>query len=114
MNIGANIRAIRQEKKISLRKLAEMAGLEAAHLSRIENNKIVPNTNTVEKIAAALNANIKDLYKVDEEVDSFTIKLVEQLLSEGIITDPENIPQDTLDLIISAFKNDIRRIKNQK
>ena len=37
--VGSNIRNIREEKKLSLQKLAFESGLEYSQLSRIENEK---------------------------------------------------------------------------
>ena len=113
--IGQRIRECRLSKNISMKKLAALTGLQVSHLSKIENDKLTPTLATLEKICNALKIDIKDFYKDNEDtVESFTIRLVDELLKEKIIPDPDNIPKETLDLLIAAFKRDIRRIKENK
>ncbi|UUM11518.1 helix-turn-helix domain-containing protein [Clostridiaceae bacterium HFYG-1003] len=60
--IGANIKSIRQHKNISQRKLAERAGISNTYLSDIEVGRTNPSLKTLEKIAAALEMEIKELF----------------------------------------------------
>jgi len=53
----------RRERSITLVKLAEMTGISKTTLNDIENGKISPNLNQLEKIAVALNASMSDLYE---------------------------------------------------
>lgn len=110
--IGNRIRELRKSKGMSLREVARVAGISNSTLSDIENNKINPSIATLEKLSKALNIDIQLLFNNTEfkkEIDSFTIELVQQLLREGIIKDPNNIPQSIVDLIISALKTDIKK-----
>ncbi len=55
MNLGANIRAARNKRKLSLTELSEKTGIAASNLSSIELGKSSPTLNTLVKIAAAFN-----------------------------------------------------------
>jgi transcriptional regulator with XRE-family HTH domain len=62
MKIGDKIRALRQEKKMSLSQLSEQSGVALATLSRIEHKKMVGTLESHLKIAKALGINISLLY----------------------------------------------------
>ncbi len=55
INLGANIRAVRNKRKISLIELSEKTGIAASNLSSIELGKSSPTLNTLVKIAAAFD-----------------------------------------------------------
>ena len=62
MNLSQKIRQLREEKKWSLNKLAEMAGVSKAYLSQLENNvSKQPSAEVLLKIASALRTTIADL-----------------------------------------------------
>lgn len=53
---------IRMERGLSQRALAEQAGITRNSLLHFENGDTVPNLETVQKIAAALNFEITELF----------------------------------------------------
>lgn len=53
----------RKRHSITLVKLSEMTGISKTTLNDIENGKVSPNLNQLEKIANALNLQIQDLYE---------------------------------------------------
>ncbi len=59
VRIGARIRELRKEKNIEARKLAELASIDAANLSRIEQGRYSVGLDVLSKIALALGAKIK-------------------------------------------------------
>ncbi|KHO39104.1 DNA-binding protein [Clostridium tetani] len=61
--IGEKIQKLRKEKNLSLRALAEKAGISKSTLSDIENGNTNPTTNTLNKLATALNVSLEDLFK---------------------------------------------------
>lgn len=63
MRIEILIRKIREEKNISLQRLAQMTGISKGHLSRIENQETMPTILTIERIAIALKVDSKELYE---------------------------------------------------
>ena len=62
MNLSQKIRQLREEKELSLNKLAEIAGISKAYLSQLENNvSKQPSAEILFKIATALGTTIADL-----------------------------------------------------
>ena len=59
--VGFNIRKIREEKGLSQEKLAALADLHRAYVGQIERGEKNIGIKNLEKIAKALNVNIKDL-----------------------------------------------------
>src|ERR1700687_2569699 len=66
MIIGDRLRALREEKKLSQGDIEKASGLLRCYLSRVENGHTVPNVETLEKWARALDM---PLYKVMYEGD---------------------------------------------
>ena len=67
MNIGNNIREIRNLRRYSQERLAKLTGISNTTLSSYENSKKIPNLTTVAKIARALGVSIERLYYGDED-----------------------------------------------
>jgi transcriptional regulator with XRE-family HTH domain len=63
MELGARIRALRKERKLSLEHLAKKSGVAVGSLSRIENDKGGGNSRTIEKVAEALKVSVAELYR---------------------------------------------------
>ena len=55
MNIGERIRELREQKGLSLRKLAEMAKVSASLISQIETGRVDPSLSTLRKVALTLD-----------------------------------------------------------
>lgn len=51
---GANIRSMRKEKKLTLRGIAESAGLSFSYIAEIERGEASPSIAILEKLAHAL------------------------------------------------------------
>ena len=60
--IGANVKALRKSKKITVRKLAAMCKLDYANLSRFENGWQDIRITTLNDIAEKLEVDIKELF----------------------------------------------------
>ncbi len=58
--LGARIKGLRKIKGLSQDKLFQIIDIEQNHLSRIEVGKNYPSIGILEKIALALNFEIKD------------------------------------------------------
>lgn len=56
--IGEKLRAIRQEREMSLRELADKAEISASMLSQIETGKVFPSVRSLYGIAAALAVSV--------------------------------------------------------
>ena len=64
------IKMLRTSKNITLYKLSKDTGLSRTYLRNLENNKTFnPTINVLEKIAVALNVNIKQLFYSLNEIE---------------------------------------------
>lgn len=61
MDIGANIRRVREEKSYDQAELARLAGLSPTALWRIEHGQRQPRGKTVRALADALSVGINEL-----------------------------------------------------
>jgi len=97
INLGANIRASRNKRNMSLTELSEKTGIAASNLSSIELGKSSPTLNTLVKIAAAFNMKAgmfldEILYKkavmcpkgAGEKLPTDSEKVSARLLTSGI------------------------------
>lgn len=66
--IVKNIKRIRQNKKMSLERLAKLCGLTKGYVSKIENSDKAPPFSTISRIANALDTDISLLIAEDLEV----------------------------------------------
>lgn len=57
--LAEQIRKRRIEQDITLQQIEDLCGVQRSHLSNIENGKIKPSLNTIERIIQALNANVE-------------------------------------------------------
>lgn len=64
--VGFNIRRIREERGLSQEELGALAGLHRAYIGQIERNEKNIGIRNLEKIARALNVNIRVLVDVDK------------------------------------------------
>ena len=64
--IGIKIRILRNKLNMSQEKLGELAGLSTNSISTIERGQSKPSIDTLEKIANALNIELKELVDVSK------------------------------------------------
>jgi transcriptional regulator with XRE-family HTH domain len=86
--IGEKLRAVRQQRRMSLRKLAGKAGISASMLSRIEIGNAYPSVRSIYSIAAALDVPVDTFFPECET----GINAISSLVSEsaaGLITASE-------------------------
>lgn len=63
MTFGENLRMIRKQKKLTLKDVAEKAGLSIVSVNFYENNKQKPTLVNVQKLADALGCKFEKLYE---------------------------------------------------
>jgi len=61
--IGKKIFELRKQKNLSQEKLANVAGVDRTYIPKVEKGKINITVNSLEKIAKALNVEIKDFFE---------------------------------------------------
>ena len=65
LKLGARIKSLRTEKKISQYELAVLCGFEKANMSRLESGHSNPTVLTLYKISEALNIPVEEFFKED-------------------------------------------------
>lgn len=104
MGVSEKIRQLRQEKKLSLNKLAEIAGISKAYLSQLENNvNKQPSAEILLKIASALETTIADLLDKPVRVHSDNFQEVPEALRKLI--DQKGEPLDIREEDVKMLMN---------
>jgi transcriptional regulator with XRE-family HTH domain len=65
LQLGPRIRSLRQARHVTLRELAEQAGVTESFLSQVEREVTSPSIASVQRIARALDLGIADLFVDD-------------------------------------------------
>jgi transcriptional regulator with XRE-family HTH domain len=106
-DIGIFIRDLRQTAKISLRQLAERAGVSNPYLSQIERGLRKPSAEVLQQLASALRVSTPAMYLRAGLLDSEG----SQGVLAAIAVDPElNIAQkQSLSQIYETFRNENAR-----
>lgn len=72
---GQRVRDLRLARRISLRRLAGIVGIDFTYLSKIENGKARPPSNEViEKLARELNVDQEDLFALAARVSQADLR----------------------------------------
>lgn len=77
--VGANIKEIRKQKKMTQEELAEKCGLQTSYLAGVERGDRNITLQTLEKITVGLDINAKDLFELDTPMKQLSIE-TEQLI----------------------------------
>ncbi|AMO87254.1 anaerobic benzoate catabolism transcriptional regulator [Solibacillus isronensis B3W22] len=77
--VGANIRELRKQKKMTQEDLAEKCGLQTSYLAGVERGERNITLQTVEKIASGLNVNAKKLFKIDNPMKYLSMEYEEKI-----------------------------------
>lgn len=72
VRVGERIKALREEKGLSLKDLADRTGFSAALLSQVENHLLSPSLGTLIKLARAFGVRVGD-FLGETEGEPFTI-----------------------------------------
>jgi len=119
--VSKRIREIRVAMGLSVRKLAIMSGISSTTISDIENAKTNPSVITLQKIATAIDVDPDIFFQsepfvhkknkliISNDTRKFADELIQELIKNNIIKDPDNISPEMVDLIMSAVKKDLKQ-----
>jgi len=79
--LGARIKELRKRKKYTQDEFAELIGVDAKHLSRVECSRTQPSLNLLNKISQALDVDILELFKI-QHLEEQCFKNKEELIDE--------------------------------
>ncbi|WP_416729824.1 helix-turn-helix domain-containing protein [Fictibacillus sp. JL2B1089] len=104
-NLGLRIKRHRLKKRISLSRLALIAGVSKSYLSSIENHETNPSAHMIQKIAKALEVPVEQLLSIQvETLDPEWIELFSQAKEIGLKK------EDIRDfLAYEAWKSDLKK-----
>ena len=85
--IGEKLRAVRRQRKMSLRELAIEAEISASMLSQIETGKAFPSVRSIYSIAAALAVPVDYFFPVQASPEAVTSGLDSNLLGDMIASE---------------------------
>jgi len=63
LTVGSRLREVRQEKKLTLRQVAQRTGLSVSLLSQVERAESAASVSSLHKIANALNTTLHSLFE---------------------------------------------------
>jgi transcriptional regulator with XRE-family HTH domain len=70
VDVGGNLRRLREERDLTIRALADKSGLAVNTLSLIENAKTSPSVSTLQQLAAALQVPVAAFFEVEAPEDN--------------------------------------------
>lgn len=109
---GKILRQLRLEKELTQNQLAKEINVSPSTIRMIELGKRDGSNEVIEKIADFFNVSLDylnnrtDKRTMDEQrIDDF----LNALIKDGIIKDPNNIDDETTDMIMNAVKAQLAR-----
>jgi len=78
MNFGETIKALRFEKRLSMRGLAKAVDVTPMHISNIEKGFTTGSSELIAKIARALETDVDDLLHKADRVDPEVVEVIQQ------------------------------------
>ena len=78
-NVGLRIRAIREQRRLSLRALAERCNLSVNAISLIERGENSPTVSSLHLLATALGVSITDFFQEDDERSTVFVRRDQRL-----------------------------------
>lgn len=101
------IRTLRKSKNITLDELSNRTSISNSYLSKLENNKVTNCTiNTLEKIAEALEVNIKDLFYSKLDIKYLKEKLNATIDEYGLNSKEALEISQLVDLLINVINKE--------
>lgn len=118
IEIGKIIYNERKKKDLTMKELGLLIGLSESTAQRYESGKIKNvSIDVLKKFAAALGVEPEYIIGWDkeevDEVHGFTVSLVNRLLKENLISDPDDIDQSIIDMVIASLRADILKSKKE-
>lgn len=108
MDIGKNIKRIRESKGLSAKEVITAINMSAPMYSRIENGKTEPSLTTLEKIAKALGVKLSDFFDNDDklaDVNSYDASIMEKIkLVEELNEEEKKIVFSLVDALVGKKK----------
>jgi transcriptional regulator with XRE-family HTH domain len=85
--VGPRLRQLREQKTMSARQVAELAGVSPAYLSRLENGRVSPTVATLARLVAAMGETMATLFQDTPGPEPMVVRRDERHLmrSRGVL-----------------------------
>ncbi len=90
MDVGHQLKTLRENRKLSMRELAAMSGISMSLVSKIESSKVSPTVMTLHKLVEAMNVDLFEFF-FDRSAGSPSEQIVFQQSDMVVSQDPEHI-----------------------
>jgi transcriptional regulator with XRE-family HTH domain len=86
-DVGPRLRQLREQKGLSARQVAGLAGLTPAYLSRLENGRLSPTVATLARLVEAIGETMATLFQEPPDVRETVVRRAERHLmrSQGVL-----------------------------
>jgi len=125
-SFGKRLRTLRLEKGLNGIELGKMFNFSKSTISSWENSTREPSHEILKILANYFEVSLDYLLGISDnrfnepvvacddkkDIKGFTVALIDRLLSEGIIEDKDNIPQEVIAAIVASLKLDLNNKKN--
>lgn len=114
VKFGDRLKQLRMEHGISGAELGEQLGMSKSGISNWEVRHREPSLEMLIKLSNFFGVSIDYLVgksNFRETFKSLSIDLIKQLITNDTIKDPENIPQEIVEMLVLALKNDLKANK---
>lgn len=112
--LSDKIKELRKNKGLSQQGLAKKLDISPSTIAMIESGKREGNKETLSKIASYFGVTLDYLYGMEEkkviiqkDKSSIIENFIDDLIDEGIITDPDKLDEQTSKMILNAVKAQI-------
>jgi transcriptional regulator with XRE-family HTH domain len=85
--VGPRLRLLREQKGLSARQVADLAGVTPAYLSRLENRRLSPTVATLARLVAAIGETMATLFSEAPGADQVVVRRADRHLmrSRGVL-----------------------------
>ncbi len=85
--VGPRLRQLREQKAMSARQVADLAGVSAAYLSRLENGRVSPTVATLARLVSAMGETMATLFQDTPSAEPMVVRRDERHLmrSRGVL-----------------------------
>jgi transcriptional regulator with XRE-family HTH domain len=86
-DVGRRLRQLREQKGMSARQVAELAGVTPAYLSRLENSRVSPTVASLARLVAAMGETMATLFHETPGPDEVVVRRADRhrMRSQGVL-----------------------------
>ena len=118
---GEILRELRRERKLTQLELANYLGVTRSLIGMVETNRQDGGIKFARKVAEYFNVSMDYLegltdnkHEILVEKEMLINDFLRFLIDNKVITDEDNIDDNTKEIILNMVKNEIKKIKNEK